>query len=1755
MPKANVKDGDGIEDLGAPGFVNVAKEKDNKAAEPIVEPEDNKAAEPIVELEDNKVEIKESDYLAVEKILLGQLDAYAKYCDNKRKNETVKDKAFYLQLSEKFTSFKDTAKEMIKNAKESNEKTNISDFLDNYQKKLSEEIYNYLEQDEIKKSEEYDVYVQYCSENLFNDEFNKKYDEEYKESDVNSDKVLSNKFEKFAFSDKAMEGIDEIADFDLEYDDISFLFDQRKINSNTIEKDKEVENAYNNGIMKSNSLAISFSKKTNLSFGDLCDAFISIDEAVRVRDKDYTLLRVDEASADITGRGISSGYIPKALIRTMSKIAEGMNKIKQVNDPALRKTMAIELAAYSYTLLTSESVLADGNIRSCRLFADTILQSFGLPAHIPQLNERVVPMPINAKKSWTNSRAKEYFFDAVKQTSTIIKQDRKLNSTEWLDELAKPSPITNYYAKKSEGEYAFYSSFYIGLVTAYDSHSIVAGVDQAMADKVNDLSLEMMQFNAHFMEEHYSIRSDVQPLKAESFYLEIREKLDEYMRVANKVLKDIKSSLTGDKSIFKDYFDLMLFNINLDEGKYTDTMINSLFFGRLNGMIGTGPKLGYKEIKDSKGKVIGKEINFDEVISALSEPDGSGYLTPYMKLVKDTLDLRKNEVAKVEHDRIGWTKESKDEFSKRQIEVYKSFVSHFYELKKVVLDNPGIYDSNLENFAIHAVDYDRDYLTDVSQMEGQIRAYENGWQLEELPLLGVIHEVSTTIEKRLKKISVSLTSDIDKLRKADLSLVTLNKELEEIKKNTSGLKPEELDREIKNKENEIKRINSKIDEYRDDIEKREVVVKSINKVITTINGLKAKYWDLKITDNTNKKLIFKDIKDTFTSLKDDLVFEQNKKFGDTYIYTKLFDQLDAFINTGLNRDLSLNDFAKDKLIDVIELYGPQTSNEASVKYDANELNFTTKEIAFLSMMATLNAKDKIIDLAGDNDYSYEEIVHLNAHNWIEDVSANKVLDSNQISKYNDIIEFGRKNAYEAMKLFQTGQKKALAEIVYNGLLYISRKARDFSAFKESELHNYAMLSCFTDLLTKDGHLYDEFMSINNSMSANNRINLEEIYAIKNISKIRMDAVDNANNYKKLVKSGRAIDKDDQVEKHRYLNRRAIYERRLIISKTQDELINFANLLMNNSAELKDKANNNVLNYAIESGSISKLMLYMGSEEGMKELTDFSDRLISSYGVRINKDRLLIGNDQVINSHKYKAEIQSFAYQMINKQILKELKANALSIEDMRKLTTEYIYNNYIINELKWSVEHDLPNTLLDISEANVEYNKRREDIKLSINKFVANMDMSDGSEVFAEALEANSLPLYENAKNIVTIVDTNIWKENNKPGRNQITQVTSLDNAVSMLKRSDKGVFKGSTEYKNILLDLIKLNEDQKKAASESVNPLCYDAKAYAIREKDLIDRLSKYANRKETELNIHPEGKKSATALDRMNSAKESIKIIKKRLEEDLRRHTITQEALKDVGMDKSNLEIPDNKESKFNERPARNNMSGMEMLEYEISEENYQFVKHLTTYFEEKEGNLDHKNTMEDIKSCFKHAIHNEILKKAFKPQQNDDQKTKDEKNIKLKTSIKKGISAKQAELYDQLLSSDYGQKMISIFMHDLSSLSKEDLTGAITHNIIIACSNEALRQCFDNEYRDFKKYKKLAIDYAKGENTSDEAKNAKSLAAKKIVNVDNLISLANQISSNAIAIDSKSYQQSKKQFLEIVSNKAQKQTGSNKAPIAKK
>ena len=256
----------------------------------------------------------------------------------------------------------------------------------------------------------------------------------------------------FTLPTEPMEGIENIGDYNPNRDRVQVLYEARSGNSGTlahkvedsmeqlksVKPGDEMGRKYyemqlkesltgNSGIHAGGEMARIFSAelmaKDKISFGDLYNAFSGLNRAARGNDPLGGKFRGTGIMAG-TLNGVGSGIAPEAVYKTMSQIADAMNQIKQTKDEALRKTQALHLAAFAYSMTISEHAFGDANGRTCRLFADTILQTFGLPPHTPDpemltVAKTIGGTPIDFKK------AADIVYNGVKMSDQLLKAEHE----------------------------------------------------------------------------------------------------------------------------------------------------------------------------------------------------------------------------------------------------------------------------------------------------------------------------------------------------------------------------------------------------------------------------------------------------------------------------------------------------------------------------------------------------------------------------------------------------------------------------------------------------------------------------------------------------------------------------------------------------------------------------------------------------------------------------------------------------------------------------------------------------------------------------------------------------------------------------------------------------------------------------------------------------------------------------------------------------------------------------------------------------------------------------------------------------------------------------------------------------------------------------------------------------------------------------------------------------------------------------------
>lgn len=266
----------------------------------------------------------------------------------------------------------------------------------------------------------------------------KYYGEKYKVPE-NDEANIINTAADFSLAQEAMPGAAELTDFAPSSDRVVGLAVARMGNSTTYAdlKDqmnradkKELTDAdkamfgFYTASETAKVISADLMSKKNVGFTDLYDAFTSVNSILRTGDENGGKMRGNQVSAGSAIRGVGSAKCPAAMYNILDFIAENMNKIKKTADPALRKTQAIQLAAFTYQMTLSAHLFADANGRSCRILSDIVLQSFGLPPHTPSKEETTLCHSIG-DGSLDFKKGAEVFMNGVQLSDKIVKEQKE----------------------------------------------------------------------------------------------------------------------------------------------------------------------------------------------------------------------------------------------------------------------------------------------------------------------------------------------------------------------------------------------------------------------------------------------------------------------------------------------------------------------------------------------------------------------------------------------------------------------------------------------------------------------------------------------------------------------------------------------------------------------------------------------------------------------------------------------------------------------------------------------------------------------------------------------------------------------------------------------------------------------------------------------------------------------------------------------------------------------------------------------------------------------------------------------------------------------------------------------------------------------------------------------------------------------------------------------------------------------------------
>ncbi|MBO6297316.1 MAG: Fic family protein [Lachnospiraceae bacterium] len=424
-------------------------------------------------LNKNGEKLNENDLQVMEEMIRGSIESHIERLKHFRDSDTVDDPEFYAPILNVYEEGLAYLPMRLREAVNGTEEISATDFIHKYFGDMGKDAADAINMtsDEMINFENL-IAGGWGEEHIMQKVFNVGADE--KDTAEGYDKSASD----FHFSGQKLEGIEDIVSYDPDKDRVKGLYQGRTANSTTLGRDpqklreelaalpegeqydrrREVLQSqiegYENGTYGLNVGAevarmhsSELRDKNKVSFGDVYKAYSEINKAMRPGDEAGGKLRGEGVKAGAIN-GVGASVVPEAVFKTMQTIADGMNEIKNTEDPALKKSMAVELASFAYQMTLSEHSFKDGNGRTCRLFADTILQTFGLPPYTPSKDEAVNLKMHTIGEQMDFAKGTEVLFDGVKESSRVLAGERALEANRGV--IGEAGEITEFVRKQAE---------------------------------------------------------------------------------------------------------------------------------------------------------------------------------------------------------------------------------------------------------------------------------------------------------------------------------------------------------------------------------------------------------------------------------------------------------------------------------------------------------------------------------------------------------------------------------------------------------------------------------------------------------------------------------------------------------------------------------------------------------------------------------------------------------------------------------------------------------------------------------------------------------------------------------------------------------------------------------------------------------------------------------------------------------------------------------------------------------------------------------------------------------------------------------------------------------------------------------------------------------------------------------------------------------------------------------------------------------
>ncbi|MBR0131496.1 MAG: hypothetical protein IJM14_00275, partial [Lachnospiraceae bacterium] len=331
-----------------------------------------------------------------------------------------------------------------------------------------------------------------------------------------------------------------------------------------------------------------------------------------------------------------------------------------------------------------------------------------------------------------------------------------------------------------------------------------------------------------------------------------QEKIDIPADLSEKIYLNLKnvrknsekyiSNLSGAGKKFVPYLNSALKILEFEKGNYFEAKTDNLLLFVYNSQLAGGPKFITKKVN---GKDTG-EPDFEQMEKNLGE-----LMEPMMQFYQNYNDLLDLEYEKQRNNKLGWTPLTYGSYVNKLKKTYKAVIDNFEEMAEIERKNPGKYGTDiLENELKQLVttgDSTREMTFCVENMKTQLKAIDNGWDINELYVPAAVGGLKGILEKRQKLFEndassypEALESYNERLAKNEENLKTLREESAQNRKKPEFLKIKDRFEELNRKyEEHVERVRSGVKitpEEKDRIDKEILTpYREMNEQVQTID--------------------------------------------------------------------------------------------------------------------------------------------------------------------------------------------------------------------------------------------------------------------------------------------------------------------------------------------------------------------------------------------------------------------------------------------------------------------------------------------------------------------------------------------------------------------------------------------------------------------------------------------------------------------------------------------------------------------------------------------------------------------------------------------------------------------------------------------------------------------------------------------------------------------------------------------------------